>query len=114
MDIYSITFNNNSYPDSLTAYEEYRTILKKFKNNYKLFEINYFNDLNNYGNNYINEYVCFNHIIASCYLDKNKDKYLIITRDDYNSFVNMLLLRSEQKSLLLSELKNKFITPLKN
>jgi hypothetical protein len=53
MDIYSISFNNNSFPDSLTAYYEYRKILKKFKNNYKLFEIHYFNDLNNYGNNYI-------------------------------------------------------------
>jgi hypothetical protein len=53
MDIYSISFNNNSFPDSLTAYQEYRTILKKNKNNYKLFEINYFNDPYNYGNSYI-------------------------------------------------------------
>ena len=52
MDIYSITFNNNSFPDSLTAYKEYRTILKNNKNNYKLFEINYFNDPY-YGNSFI-------------------------------------------------------------
>jgi len=53
MDIYSISFNNNSFPDSLSAYQAYRTILKKNKNNYKLFEIEYSNNLNNYGNNYI-------------------------------------------------------------
>ena len=53
MDIYSITFNINRFPDNLTAYEEYRNILKKNKNNYKLFEINYFNDHDNYGNSYI-------------------------------------------------------------
>jgi hypothetical protein len=53
MDIYSISFNNNSFPDSLAAYRAYRTILKKNKNNYKLFEINYFNDPYNYGNSYI-------------------------------------------------------------
>jgi len=39
-----------------------------------------------YGNNYMNEYVCCNHLIASHYLDKNKDKYLIMTKDEYNSF----------------------------
>ena len=94
----------------------YNSITTEFFNG-RLYNIplNYHEILvSSYGNNYINEYVCFNHIIASCYLDKNKDKYLIITTDDYNSFVNMLLLRSEQKSLLLSELKNKFITTLKN
>ena len=53
MDIYSISFNTNSFPDSLTAYYEYRKILKKNKNNYKLFEINIFNDPCNYGSNYI-------------------------------------------------------------
>jgi len=53
MDIYSISFNNNSFPDSLTAYYEYRKILKKFKNNYKLFEIEYSNNLNDYNNSYI-------------------------------------------------------------
>jgi phosphorylcholine metabolism protein LicD len=39
-----------------------------------------------YGNNYMNEYVCCNHLIASIYLDKNKDKYLIMSKDEYNSF----------------------------
>lgn len=40
-----------------------------------------------YGNNYMNEYVCCNHSISSQYLDKNKDKYLIMNRDEYNSFL---------------------------
>ena len=53
MDIYKIKFNINSYPDSLTAYYEYRKVLKKFKNNYKLFEIEYSNNLNDYNNSYI-------------------------------------------------------------
>lgn len=53
MDIYKIKFNTNSFPDSLTAYYEYRKILKKFKNNYKLFEIEYSNNPNNYNTSYI-------------------------------------------------------------
>jgi hypothetical protein len=53
MDIYQIKFSNNSYPDSLSAYQAYRTILKKNKNNYKLFEIHYSNDPHNYNNNYM-------------------------------------------------------------
>jgi len=43
-----------------------------------------------YGNNYMNEYVCCNHLIASIYLDKNKDKYLIMSKDEYNSFCELL------------------------
>jgi hypothetical protein len=39
-----------------------------------------------YGNNYMNEYVCCNHHIASVYYDQNKEKYLIMTKDEYNSF----------------------------
>uniref|UniRef100_A0A6C0E5G4 LicD/FKTN/FKRP nucleotidyltransferase domain-containing protein n=1 Tax=viral metagenome TaxID=1070528 RepID=A0A6C0E5G4_9ZZZZ len=39
-----------------------------------------------YGNNYMNEYVCCNHEIASVYYDQNKEKYLIMTKDEYNSF----------------------------
>jgi hypothetical protein len=39
-----------------------------------------------YGNNYMNEYVCCNHNIASVYYDQNKKKYLIMTKDEYNSF----------------------------
>ena len=51
-----------------------------------------FNDFlcRRYGNNYMNEYVCCNHHISSHYLDKNKDKYLIMTRDEYNSFCLLL------------------------
>ncbi len=34
----------------------------------------------------MNEYVCCNHEIASVYHVKDKEKYLIMTKDEYNSF----------------------------
>ena len=95
--------NNKPYYNSITT-EIFNGRLYYIPSNYhEILE-------STYGDNYMNEYVCCNHSISSYYLDKNKEGYLITTRDDYNCFFKMLLLRSELKTILLSELKTKFTT----
>ena len=95
--------NNKPYYNSITT-EIFNGRLYYIPSNYhEILE-------STYGDNYMNEYVCCNHSISSYYLDKNKERYLITSRDDYNCFFKMLLLRSELKTILLSELKTKFTT----
>ena len=67
--------NNKPYYNSITT-EIFNGRLYYIPSNYhEILE-------STYGDNYMNEYVCCNHSISSYYLDKNKEGYLITTRDD--------------------------------